>query len=191
MKKFFVFSVICICISIVICLGFFALKEENKYTIENKNNSEIAESNSINHNVFEETSYEEEKISHIATLIINKYYKDCEHTMTSSIDIPYDMVNMNREEVKEKYPTWEILDFNKNEVSIYKEFEGICNEHYEVSTKDGYIIVYNLDEDNERRVYEITDISTEYLPTGDISELKKGIRIEGITELNSLMENYE
>ena len=191
MKKFFVFSVICICISIVICLGFFALKEENKYTIENKNNSEIAESNSINHNVFEETSYEEEKISHIATLIINKYYKDCEHTMTSSIDIPYDMVNMNREEVKEKYPTWEILDFNKNEVSIYKEFEGICNEHYEVSTKDGYIIVYNLDEDNERRVYEITDISTEYLPPGDISELKKGIRIEGITELNSLMENYE
>lgn len=191
MKKFFVFSVICICISIVICLGFFALKEENKYTIENKNNSEIAESNSINHNVFEETSYEEEKISHIATLIINKYYKDCEHTMTSSIDIPYDMVNMNKEEVKEKYPTWEILDFNKNEVSIYKEFEGICNEHYEVSTKDGYIIVYNLDEDNERRVYEITDISTEYLPTGDISELKKGIRIEGITELNSLMENYE
>lgn len=191
MKKFFVFSVICICISIVICLGFFALKEENKYTIENKNNSEIAESNSINHNVFEETSYEEEKISHIATLIINKYYKDCEHTMTSSIDIPYDMVNMNKEEVKEKYPTWEILDFNKNEVSIYKEFEGICNEHYEVSTKDGYIIVYNLDEDNERRVYEITDISTEYLPPGDISELKKGIRIEGITELNSLMENYE
>lgn len=191
MKKFFVLMVVCICIGVAIGVGYFIFPEEKSTEISINNISELNVDNIIEQNVLEETSYEEEKISHTATLIINKYYKKCEHTMTSSLDIPYDMVNMNREEVEEKYPDWEILEFGKNEVSIYKEFDGICNEHYEVSTKNGYIIIYNLDEDNDKSVYEITDISTEYLPAGDVSELKKGINVEGITELNSLLENYE
>lgn len=57
--------------------------------------------------------------------------------------------------------------------------------------EDGYIIIYNLNEDNERKLYEKTDIDVEYLTEEDREELNRGINVEGYSSLNALLENYE
>ena len=156
---------------------------------KNKNQNKLK--NLSNQNNIQETSQTDEKIAYKAKLIINKYFSGCKHTITSTVEMPSDMVNLTEEELKEKYNTWQIVSFSKNKVSIYKEFEGICNEHYIVTIKDNYIVIYKVDEKDKRSLYEQTDIITEYLPQEDIAELTNGISIEGVEKLNELMENYE
>ncbi len=165
--------------------GTISIKEENNAT------NEISYGDDSNQNNIQETSQTDEKIAYKAKLIINKYFSGCKHTITSTVEMPSDMVNLTEEELKEKYNTWQIVSFSKNKVSIYKEFEGICNEHYIVTIKDNYIVIYKVDEKDKRSLYEQTDIITEYLPQEDIAELTNGISIEGVEKLNELMENYE
>lgn len=165
--------------------GTVSVKEENKIA------NEVSYNDEDNENRVKETSQEEKKIAYNSTLIINKYFSDCKHTVTTSVEMPSDMINLTEEELKEKYNTWEVLSFDTKEVSLYKEFEGICNEHYIVSVKNGYIAIYKLDEKDKKSLYEQTDISVRYLPKGDVSELTAGISVQGTEKLNELMENYE
>lgn len=192
MKKVFVISIFLICVFFIGIVSFFASPEEtkNNISINNQIQNNVIENNNIDENIITTTS-EEITVSHTATLIINKYYKDCGHTITSSVDVPYDMINMNKEEIEENYSSWKIVNFSKNEISLYKEFDGICNEHYIVGIENGYIVVYNLNEDNERNLYKKTEISTEYLTEGDVRELEKEIEVQGFSNLNALLENYE
>ena len=57
--------------------------------------------------------------------------------------------------------------------------------------ENGYIVIYNLNENNEKKLYDKTDIDIEYLTDEDREELYKGINVEGYSNLNSLLENYE
>ncbi len=165
--------------------GTVSVKEENKIT------NNVSYNDKDSQNEITETSQEDKKISYNSTLVINKYFSDCKHTVTTSVEMPSDMINLSEEQLKEKYNTWEVLSFDTKEVSLYKEFEGICNEHYIVSVKNGYIAIYKLDEKDKKSLYEQTDISVRYLPKGDISELTAGIPVQGMEKLNELMENYE
>lgn len=193
MKKFFVilFTFI-ICLFLIFLIYKFSIsnkENDNLISINNKIEENITEI--VDENILEETSQEERKISYKATIILNKYYKDCNHTITSSVEVPYDMVNMSKEDIEKNYPGWRIVEFSENEVSLFKEFEGMCNEHYLVEIEDGYIVVYNLNEDNEKKLYEKTDIDVEYLTNEDREELSKGINVIGYSSLNALLENYE
>lgn len=193
MKKVFIISVFFICMLIVMMVSYLMNPKESDSSISLNNQvlyNNIIDDNIIDENITQTTS-EEKTVSYAATLIINKYYKDCQHTITSSVDVPYEMINMSEDEIKEQYPGWQVVEFSENEVSLYKEFEGICNEHYIVSMEDGYIVVYNLDEKMEKALYERTEISTEYLTDGDINDLKNGIEVQGFSKLNALLENYE
>lgn len=150
----------------------------------------VNETNNTSENTITVES-QEVKISPQAVLIMNKYYKDCNHTITSVLEIPVDMVNLTEEKLKEQYPDWEVIDFNSKEVSIYKEFDGVCGEHFVVRENNGVVTVYSLDEDEEEKLYEITDIAVQYLTDGDKEKIKNGITIYGKNELNALLEDFE
>ncbi len=193
MKKFIIsiFLIISFILSIFAARVYFKENIDKKdVSIKSETNKDVND-NKIEENEVEETLSEEKKVSNNANLIINKYYRDCSHTVTSNVDLPYEMVNMTEKEIKEKYSDWEVIDFDEKQVSLYREFDGICSEHYEVGIKNGYIAVYNLDEKKEKSLYELTDISTKFLPEGDINDLKKGIQIVGQLELNAFLEDYE
>ena len=189
MKKFSIF----ICFISLFSIFCILLSLANR---EDVNSAKISKESTVNENVNDienmvSVSSTEVKLSHDAKIIINKYYKDCKHTTSSGFNIPRDMVNMSKEDIEKEYPEWEILEFDKNKVSLYKEFSGICDEHYVVSIENNKIVVYTIDEEGKKSLYEITDISTEYLPTEDIEELKKGIEVAEQVNLNALLENYE
>lgn len=159
-------------------------KEENKITdecvYEYKN-----EEDKINEI---EASEIETKISPNAKLIIKKYYKECGHTAEEIKTVTNDMVNKNKEEMEKLYPDYNIEKFLNNEIILKKEEEGQCNEHYIIKDENSNIIIYRVLNDGAEEVYQNTGISTEYLPETDRINLKSGVKVFGIENLNSIIE---
>lgn len=195
MKKIFYFCIAVFLFGVIIGYLFLnKLSHEDKVSKEmNVSPQEILKTNSVEENSSNTVTVDsqEEKVSPRAVIAINKHYKGCNHTITNLIDVPTEMVNLTEEKIKELYPEWKIIDFNRNQVSLYKDFDGICNEHFVVKNNDGVITVYYLNEAKEEFLYEVTDISVEYLTDGDKDSLEKGIFIYGKNELNALLENFE
>ena len=138
-----------------------------------------------------ETSSSDEKISPDATLILEKKYQDCKHVVTTTSEIPIEMVNLTEEKIKEMYRGWDVKEFSENEVHLYKIVDGICGEHFVITKDDDIVVVYKLDENYDKTIYQKTDISTEYLPEEDLKKLEDGIYVYGVSDLNSELENFE
>lgn len=138
-----------------------------------------------------ETNANEEKISPNCSITYKKYYKECGHTTNEYNNIPKELINFTEEELKEKYSDWQIEKFSSNEIILYKEIEGSCNEHFVVREKDGKVVIYKILENGEEEEIEVTQISTDYLTETDKMEMEKGIKVNGKQELNKLIEDFE
>lgn len=87
---------------------------------------------------------------------------------------------------------WE--DYSKTIQNEIKETSSSLNDenrHYILKEEDGIINVYYINENKEEVLYKVTDISTSYLGEDDVKELKEGIEVRGIQNLNQLLEDFE
>lgn len=194
--------IILICISIVLgMIGgiLYAIIDRNNLQEAQINEirkvNELIESNIINTNTFEDdivaTSGSDVKLSPNAYIIFEEHYLDCGHTIIQKEQIKDSEVNKDEEYFKNAYSDWTIESFSTNEVKLYKEFQGNCNEHYLITTDDEYIVIYSVDDDGNRTLKEKTDIPLQYLPDDDIELLKKGITAYGQNELAKKLEDFE
>ena len=196
MNKFKI-AIISICTIILIILTTAVVYENIKYDKIAKENNKITddciyEEKSDENKINEiEVSEIETKISPNAKLIIKKYYKECGHTAEEIKTVTNDMVNKNKEEMEKLYPDYNIEKFLNNEIILKKEEEGQCNEHYIIKDENSNIIIYRVLNDGAEEVYQNTGISTEYLPETDRINLKAGVKVFGIENLNSIIEDFE
>lgn len=137
------------------------------------------------------SSMESEKISPNATMILKKYYEECDHTIKEYAKIPEEYVNKTKDELEKLQEDWDIEEFSSNEVVFNKKINGTCGEHFVIREKDGIIAVYQIKDNNEEVLKEETGIAVEYLTETDKLRLEEGIRICGEEELNSTLEDYE
>ena len=154
-------------------------KVTDECTEEYQNNEEI------------ETNSQEEKISPNCLLILKKYFEECNHTIKEYLDVPQELVNGTEEDLKKEYPYWQIEKYSSNELILYKEFNSNCGQHFVLKEDEGKITVYKINENNEEEVYEKTEISVEYLSETDKNKIREGIKVNGIEELNQLLEDFE
>ena len=139
-----------------------------------------------------EVSNQEKLITPNTKIIIKTYYKDCNHIIEESAALEDEWINLNEEELSKQANNFTIRKFSPEEVVLYKEENGFCNEHYLLIEKNGYIEVYFLDEKGEMKfMTNIVDIATELLPERDREELKTGIKVYGKKELNKKIEDFE
>ena len=139
-----------------------------------------------------EVSNQEKLITPNTKIIIKTYYKDCNHIIEESAALEDEWINLNEEELSKQANNFIIQKFSPEEVVLYKEENGFCNEHYLLIEKNGYIEVYFLDEKGEMKfMTNIVDIATELLPEKDREELKTGIKVYGKKELNKKIEDFE
>ncbi len=138
-----------------------------------------------------EASSTEEKVSPNAIFIIKKKFKGCGHITEQEAQLPTEIINKTQEEVEEMYGDFEIEGFSSNEIILYKEVEGKCNEHYKIKEEDGVIAIYNINEKGEETLYDKTGISTEYLTESDLENIRKGLEVYGKQKLNSFIEDFE
>lgn len=133
----------------------------------------------------------EEKLSSNAILILKKYYKNCDHTLNEYVELPQELVNMTENEVKDYYKDWEVIGFEKSKLTLYKEFDDTCDEHFKLKIENGKVVVYVINDDGIESVYEKTNISSEYLTETDLLSMQNGLEIYGQEELNQIIEDFE
>lgn len=125
-------------------------------------------------------------------IVYETLYSDCNHVETVTQEIEDDDVNKDEEYFNNKYgDEWDIVSFSENKVELYKEKNEICNKHYVLKEKDGYIAVYNLDASGNQNLKEITDVYVSYLPDEDKALLEKGINVIGDNELEKTIADFE
>lgn len=137
------------------------------------------------------TNVEQEKISPNCKIILIKHYKGCNHEINEYIKVPERLVNLTKKEFQNEYKDWDIKEFTTEKITLYKEFEGICGEHYILKDEDGKIVIYKTLENGKEELYEETDIFIDYLPLKDRENIQKGLEVNGREELNQLIESFE
>lgn len=189
-KAIFIFAFIIIfCVCFYIGLTMQRNDEQNDI-IKNDMIFDIEKNNSLRNETLE-IAVQDTKTTPNTTLILKKYYTDCGHTISNSATIPEEMVNLTEEEIKEKYPNWEVEEFSKEEIILSRTLESFCGEHYFVTEENGYISIYTVDESENKALKETGKLSSEYLPETDRINLRNGIMVYGTEELNKLLEDYE
>ena len=137
------------------------------------------------------TSSKEIKTSPNCTITLKIYYQKCGHLVEKKEEIKVADVNLTEEELKKKFNDWELQKFTQTEIVLYKEVNEFCNEHYLLKEKDGNIAIFSLDENNNEKLIEETDISTKYLAQEDLNKIKSGIYVTSKKELNKTLEDFE
>lgn len=133
----------------------------------------------------------EEKLSANAILILKKYYQKCEHTINEYVELPKELVNMTEKEVQAEYNDWEVIGFEKGKLTLYKEFDDVCGEHFKLRLEEGKVVIYIVNNDGTESIYEKTNISSEYLTETDLINMQDGLDIYGKEELNQIIEDFE
>ena len=198
-------KIIIISVVLAICAGmatYFIVRqnkksetipETNTYIsekIEDECTEEYKEEQMANQNTTEVSSTEE-KVAANAILILKKYYTKCDHTINEYVELPKELVNLTKKQVQEKYSDWEVIGFEKGKITLYKEFDDVCGEHFKLKIEDGKVVVYTVNNDGTETLYEKTNISSEYLTETDLLNMQDGLEIYGKEELNQVIEDFE
>ena len=133
----------------------------------------------------------QEKVSANAELILKKYYSKCDHTINEYVELPKELVNLTKDEIQEKYQDWKVIGFEPNKITLYKEFDDLCGEHFKLKVENGKITIYTINDDGTESIYERTNISSEYLTETDLINMQDGLEIYGKEELNKIIEDFE
>lgn len=164
-------------------------RNDEPVNIEKLSQVEEIKENSVSNEI--ETSTSESKVSPNAIVNEKRYYKKCDHLIRETVDIPEELVNMSEEDVKKYYTGWNIEKYTPTEITIYKEFSGICNEHYIVKKNGDVLGIYIENDDGVQEWLEDTQIEVQYLPEEDIKNFEVGVKVVGKTNLNLFLEDYE
>jgi len=196
-KKWIIVAVIVAGIIMGGILGIFFLGSNDISNTNMIDTQKLADKQSVSEakessvNEVVETSSLKTNISPNAIIIEKRYYKACDHLIREVMDIPESLVNKKEDDVKARYKEWKVEGYSPTEIVVYKEFKGLCNEHYVVKENNGVIGIFVQDENNVLEWQEDTEIVTKYLPDEDLENLKIGVKIVGKTNLSTFLEDYE
>lgn len=195
MKKWILYIIISILLIISISsitLLIISNKDTKGHKIESIDRLAEIENNDINdEKQIITTSYSSIKILPDAIINFNTYYKGCGHTIKEEKKADEDIVNKTEQDITEEYIDWDIKKFSANNVILYKEVDGICDNDYIIKEKDGNIVVFKLDNEGEEIVYDVTSIEVQYLPETDLMQLRDGIKVNGLEKLDQIIEDFE
>lgn len=167
------------------------VEEDNNETYVSEQIKDECTEEYIEEQTAKTVSVEQEKVSANAILVLKKYYAKCEHTINEYVELPKEIVNMAKEEVKTQYPEWEVIGFSSDKVTLYKEFDDVCGEHFKLKVEDGKVVVYMVNKEGTENLYQRTNISSEYLTETDLINMQDGLEIYGKEELNKIIEDFE
>ena len=206
MKKcnLILYGSICI-VTLFVGITFFTFnskrKEEANYFYDKFSTKENVENiqstkNMVNENYIDNTdvvvtSYSKFKISPNTKIVFETVYNRCNHKDIKEEIVPNELVNLNEEELKNKYKDYEIKQFSVEKVILYKEVNEYCENHFLLKENEGVVAIYKIKNDGSEELMDLTDISVQYLPETDKLKLQSGIKIYGQKNLDKALEDFE
>lgn len=138
-----------------------------------------------NHNV---SSIEEMKLNPDAKIIYITYYTGCGHEIREEKTAGDRFAGVTKSQLKKDLGDWEIESFTPDEVILKKRVEGICDNHYYIGLRNGYVTLFRGIPGVRSEVVEKTEILAETLKEEDRTMLEKGIVINSIKEFQEIRE---
>ncbi|MEJ8554861.1 hypothetical protein [Tepidibacter sp. Z1-5] len=137
---------------------------------------------------------EEVLVDKDAVIKITTKYDKCEHVETTENPVSKDVVGLSETEFKEymkkNYSQFRLLSFKSKEIDLLKEITSYCDKHYEIGEDNGYIIIYKYDEKGNKNVFKKTESSITSLPSIDQEQIKSGLILNSLEELNERLEDF-
>jgi hypothetical protein len=122
-------------------------------------------------------------------LIFKTYFSSCKHTIEKAVQASDDEINMNEQQLKEKYPEWEIV-FSPPIVELNRTVNTYCPNHYIISVDNGFIAIYVYDGNGQKVIQEKTDISVTTLTPEDQQALNGGIVVDTEEQKEQTLEGF-
>jgi len=121
-------------------------------------------------------------------VIYEHYYLNCKETITNK--------NMEfgttKEKIKEKTDKeYKVVDETENSITFKKEINSNCPNHFKFILEDEYVMIYQVKSDGVYVMYKNTEIPESNIRNELVAELKNGILVNSLEELNSYMEDLE
>lgn len=127
-------------------------------------------------------------------LKITTKYDKCEHVQTKEKTASKEIIGLSETEFKEymkkNYSKFKLLSFKSEEINLLKEINSYCDKHYEIGEDNGYIVIYKYDENGNKNLVEKTQSSISSLPSVDQEQIKSGLILNSLDELNERLEDF-
>lgn len=189
MKRLIIFIMMLLIFLASIGIGYFYLNTREDQKKKSKSNEVLI--GNINTNETVSTENLEEKVSPNSEITTTILYKKCGHEIVETKKVDKEIINLNKEELEKIYKEYTIETFSNGQISLYKEENKMCDEHFYIGESNGLICVYKLNEDGEEELYDSTNITVEYLPAEEKEKIDKKVEVIGKEELYKILENFE
>jgi len=168
--------------------SFNKINESLKIPDSLKNITNVNVSNEISEKqTFEDNSIildESYKIKYITLFTI------CNHRIERDTNLPLVFSGLSKEEFMEKNVGWNLVDIEDKYITLIREINTYCPNHYIISLEGQYIAIYTYNEDGERVLKEKTDISVHTLTPEDQAILESGIVSDTLEDLEQKLEGF-
>lgn len=179
------------------CITFFIISFYLGYQLMDlsRENKHIGEGQIQNSDDDIEIVREENRISPNTFIEKRIHYKECGHLVSTTELAENEVINFTRDEyidyLNTTYPNSRLIAFSNVKIVVYSERNHLCQEHYIIGEHNGYIAIFNIDENGERVLYKsFTDYPISVLIDLDQDKLKEGIRVDSEEELSEILENF-
>ncbi len=123
-------------------------------------------------------------------LIFKTYYSSCKHTVEKAVQAESDEINMNEQQLKEKYNHWHLSGYSPPVIEFSRNIDTYCPGHYIIGVDGGYIAIYVYDENGHKSLQEKTDIPAAPLTPEDQQALAGGIVVDTEEQKEQTLEGF-
>lgn len=140
-------------------------------------------------------SKEIDKITPNTIIEERTFYNECGHLIIKTDLADSEIVNKSEDDYKdylsENFPNLRIISFSNSKITLWTEENYLCENHHIIGEMDGYIAIFNINEDGER----ILDVVFKEYPISllmdiDREKLYEGIIVDSKEELSEVLENF-
>jgi len=125
-------------------------------------------------------------------LIFETNYTACNDKRVEERKANEDEIGLNRQELESNFPEWDVYEFSSSKVILTKELDDYCPNHFILKDKDGMIVIYMPSKgENESRSIQNTQIPINKLPPDFQDEIRKGLVIDSLQEIEYFLESLE
>lgn len=123
-----------------------------------------------------------------AGFIFKTYYTKCGHEKIEKKLSNDKFSGYTKKQLANEMKNWEIESFTPKEVVLKRQVENVCDKHYFIGIKDGYVALFQGRPALPSKIIEKTDIIVDVLKEEDRAILEKGLVINNKREFLKIKE---
>ncbi|MBS3995324.1 MAG: hypothetical protein KGZ33_05965 [Alkaliphilus sp.] len=165
------------------------VEEQKPIKVENQITEPIIEDD------FTETVLKNDNVvTNNTKLILKTYYEKTRDTIIQERELPVMLIGKTLDELEDyllgNYGGWTIREINKDQVELYQVSNQISPNYYVIKDYNGYITIFQVDEDGNMKLINQTEIPVNSLSDVDMLKIQEGIVVKGLDGIHQLLEDY-